>query len=62
VMVLEIQEVSGDHLSVLAEPNVRRVAERLTHCLRWGATELKFGVDRDLTIQYSVPAFYLWGR
>ena len=31
---LEIHEITGDHMSMLYEPHVRKVAERLTECLR----------------------------
>ena len=31
---LEIHEIPGDHMSMVYEPNVRKVAERLTQCLK----------------------------
>jgi thioesterase domain-containing protein len=31
---LEIHEVPGDHMTMLKEPQVRKVAERLSECLR----------------------------
>ena len=31
---LEIYEIPGDHMSMLYEPHVRKVAERLSECLR----------------------------
>jgi len=53
---LEIHEVPGDHLTMLDEPHVRAVSERLTECLN------KAQLEAALPNEFACPAHESYAR